>query len=906
MMRIKGFAQNNRCIFAAFLLPVLLAVIALAAEGVYPFGDNQIAVIDMYHQYVPFLSELQYKLQEGGSLFYTWNGAGGSNFWNLMAYYGASPLNLILALFPRELIMEGVTVILLIKIGLAGSFMALYLRYACGRNDMVTAAFATMYALCSYVMAYYWCIMWMDAVALLPLCILGLCRIIDGKGPVLYTVSLALIVFINYYTAIMVCIFILFYYPALYFIKVRGGGALKCLKTTGKAVGFSLLAIAMASVMLLPTYISMQSTYYISAEMPDNWLFYNDVLEVLNQLLPNSQLTYREGLPNLYCGLLTVLLLVFYCMSRSISLREKAINGAFLVFMFLSLNINKLDFIWHGFHFPNQLPYRYTFVICFLLTAMAFKAFLRIDEVSLKTLWTVLAAGIGYYILAQRLLGSTVDDKEEFFYLGTAWLAMYCIIMILYKKRIVRRKVFLLLTVFVIAAEMSVSAATSVDKIGTTSRETYFTNSEDVWTLAGEANKEFVRTEMDANYLLNNPAFYHYRGISQFSSSLNANATALMEKIGIEGEPGKNRYNYNLTDPVTDAILNVKYIICKNLPLDNDNFILKERSGNSYLYENRYPLSIGYMTGNEIITWDTESEDPFTVLEDYVRAATGNRSGKVFRSLEMDEAGGANAETSVDGHGIVSAVPEDEETESSVELIYTARESGQHYVFVEAGGADSITVKREDKVKDMDIRSDCGSIVDIGDVEEGEMFRIEIKYGEGTESTVKAHVCTVDTDVWESAYDILSSCMMTVGDWGDTYIEGSIEAEEDGVFVTSVPYEEGWTLTVDGEEREIDQLVGGVFIAAHLDEGSHDIRLSFRPPGLMAAVMITAASILLLAAFCLVQRRGRRRKAGAEAEEVTISTEPQAPSEPEPSYGEVSGCNTVSEGRNPQEGQRGS
>ena len=103
MMRIKGFAQNNRCIFAAFLLPVLLAVIALAAEGVYPFGDNQIAVIDMYHQYVPFLSELQYKLQEGGSLFYTWNGAGGSNFWNLMAYYGASPLNLILALFPENL-----------------------------------------------------------------------------------------------------------------------------------------------------------------------------------------------------------------------------------------------------------------------------------------------------------------------------------------------------------------------------------------------------------------------------------------------------------------------------------------------------------------------------------------------------------------------------------------------------------------------------------------------------------------------------------------------------------------------------------------------------------------------------------------------------------------------------------
>jgi len=117
----------------------------------------------MYHQYVPFLAELQYKLQEGGNLFYTWNGAGGSNFWNLMAYYGASPLNLLLALFPKKLIMEGVTFVLLIKIGLAGSFMAIYLKYLDKKCNMVTVAFATLYALCSYVMAYYWCIMWIAA-----------------------------------------------------------------------------------------------------------------------------------------------------------------------------------------------------------------------------------------------------------------------------------------------------------------------------------------------------------------------------------------------------------------------------------------------------------------------------------------------------------------------------------------------------------------------------------------------------------------------------------------------------------------------------------------------------------------------------------------------------------------------
>ena len=247
MNKIKGFLISNKLIFIAFMLPVLLVVLAFAVTGIYPFGDAQIAVIDMYHQYVPFLGELQYKLQEGGSLFYTWNGAGGSNFWNLMAYYGASPLNLLLVLFPKKLIMEGITVILVIKIGLAGSFMAIYLKYLGKECNMVTVAFATLYALCSYVMAYYWCIMWMDAVMLLPLCILGLNRIIDDGRAILYVVSLALVVLSNYYMAIMVCIFIMFYYPVLYFLKVKNGGIRKCVITTGKAVGYSFLGIAMAA-----------------------------------------------------------------------------------------------------------------------------------------------------------------------------------------------------------------------------------------------------------------------------------------------------------------------------------------------------------------------------------------------------------------------------------------------------------------------------------------------------------------------------------------------------------------------------------------------------------------------------------------------------------------------------------
>lgn len=864
----REILQRNKLILAAFCLPVILMLLAFLVMGIYPAGENQIAVIDMYHQYVPFLGELQSKLQSGGSLFYTWNGAGGSNFWNLLAYYGASPLNLILVLFPKKFLMEGVTLILLLKIGLAGSTMAVYLSAIVWEKDkrsvdISLVGFATLYALCSYVMAYYWCIMWMDAVALLPLCILGLHKILDGRSGVFYTVCLALVVFINYYMAIMVCIFILFYYPVLYFIKVQGESAGHFFKTTGRAVGYSLLGVLMSAVMLLPTWMSMQSTYYISADMPEKTELYNDLLDILNQMLPNAELTYREGLPNLYCGMFVVILLVFYWISRTIPLREKLLNGAFLVFLIFSLNINKLDFIWHGFHFPNQLPYRYTFMICFLLIAMAYQVFQRVDEIRVNHLWILLAAGGGYYLLAQKILTEHIKDLDLFVYSGLAWLALYVAILLLYKKGRLPKNLLLILTVILLTCEMASNTCTSIDQVGTTQRSNYYANEADIAKLVKKTegtDGRFGRTEMNDNYILNCPAMYHYKGISQFSSSLNANATALMEHIGVEGAPDKNRFNYNQTDPVTNAMLNIRYLIGKNLPIDDSDFKQIAKSGNSRLYENIYPLSIGYMTADTIRTWNYEQENPFMVLDDYVRAVTQNKYTSVFTEIEPVDVSAANIELSSTGDGMWDSTLKNETKKSKTILTYQAQQTGKQYLFIEADDADAITVSQEKKDDKIEIRNDCGSIVNLGEMDSGTEFTVTIEYKEGKGGSVVSHVCTMDEAVWQDAYKMLSASMLDVTDYGDTYLKGTIDVQEDGVFVTSVPYEAGWKLKVDGHTREIDELIGGAWISTSLSAGEHQIELSFRPPGLIAGLLITLASIGLLIAAEWWWRRRMLRK----------------------------------------------
>ena len=862
---IINFLKSNRLIFLAFAIPAVLLVLGFAITRIYPFGSNQILVIDMYHQYVPFLSELQHKLQNGESLFYSWDGAAGGNFWNLIAYYGASPLNLLLILFPASHVVEGVTLILTIKIGLAGAFMAIYLRETHGVCNLGTVAFTTLYALCAYVMGYYWCIMWMDAVMLLPLVIMGLNRIIQERSPVLYVITLALIVFINYYIAIMVCIFILFYFPVTYFIQVRNKGKIHCLFTTLRAVGYSLLAIAMSAVMLLPTYLSMQSTYYIDSEMPDTWEFYSSAMDLLNQLLPDSQLTYREGLPNVYCGLLVVMLVIFFIVDKTIKLKEKTVNIGLLCFLFLSLNINKLDFIWHGLHFPNQLPYRYSFIVSFILVGMAYKAFLHIDKVKLNTVWAAMAGILAWYVLAQKLLDDKIDNTDEFLYIGVALLITYTAIIVCYKKRIIRREYFMYLIVLAVAVEMGSNVVNSFNKVGNTDREYYFQNYSDVRKLVEQVDDELARVELDDNFILNTPALYHYKGVSQFSSSINATTTQLMEEIGVEGEPGKNRFNYNLTTPVLNAMLNVKYLISKSGTIADDSFAEVSSCNSSKLYENKYPLSMGYMVPQSIWSWETGLDNPFSVQDDYIRAATDGTYDSVYNYLSPTNASGDNITLNENGEDAWITETQDSSNTSTVSITYTADETKNYYVFVEADSCESITVDNNSD-DGVSIRKDCGSIVNIGSVNKGETFTVNIEYKEGDGGSIVCHAASLNDEAWQGAYETLSSNTWNITEWSDTHIKGTITSESYQVFATSIPYDKGWTLKVDGKERDIDQLVGGGFIGTSLTKGTHEVELTFTPPGIKAGALISLLAILILIASrkllpTLIKRRNARKQA---------------------------------------------
>lgn len=95
----------------------------------------------MYHQYMPFLSEFVHKIKAGEGLSYSYNVGIGSNFLALYVYYVASPFNWLVFLLPESLIMEFMSYLVILRIGLMGLTFSIYLRKTFGKADPAVILF---------------------------------------------------------------------------------------------------------------------------------------------------------------------------------------------------------------------------------------------------------------------------------------------------------------------------------------------------------------------------------------------------------------------------------------------------------------------------------------------------------------------------------------------------------------------------------------------------------------------------------------------------------------------------------------------------------------------------------------------------------------------------------------------
>ena len=235
-----------------------------------------------------------------------------------------------------------------------------------------------------------------------------------------------------------------------------------------------------------------------------------------------------------------------------------------------------------------------------------------------------------------------------------------------------------------------------------------------------------------------------------------------------------------------------------------------------------------------------------------MRLATG--SGEtIFRRIDSPVLSGEGVSLGNYEDGKVNCASVDSGSQGTAKVTFSSRSSQQVYVYVETAGAESITARRENEEL-VQLTEDCGAIVSLGECEAGERIIIDIQYETGQAGDITAYACGMDMDAWDRAYALLDDETLQVDAYSDTEISGTIQVKENGFFVTSIPYEKGWTLEVDGEKVETETF-GGAFLAAHLSAGEHEICLTYLPDGFIPGILVSLCGIGILVALCFVRKR---------------------------------------------------
>ena len=522
--------KKNLLFILAFGVPVLIMILMYIIRGIYPFGEECYLRSDMYHQYAPFLKEFFHKITSGESLTYSWNIGMGVNFVPLYAYYLASPLNWFLFIIPSGHIIEVMSIFIIGKIGLMSFTFSYYVSKHFKTKHIVIAVFSMFYALSAYLAAFSWNLMWLDCLLLFPLVILGLERLVKEGKCLLYCITLGFCIISNYYIAIMICIFCVIYF--VYLVAIEKIDFKKILNF----ILYSLLAGGLGAFLLIPTYIGLKLTASGNISFPNSIFTYFPLYKVISRGLINvDPAIFTAHDANIYCSVVVFLMIPLYYFNKKTPLKEKIGKTALIGFMLLSFNVNYLDYIWHGFHFPNSLPCRESFIYIFLILVMSFEAFTNIGRLTRKQIFGTLAGVIGVIFVFEAFYVSTGYITTLSIYISIVFVILYVIVFSLFRNTKISRN--LIFYIFFVVAILEMIVNTSETALGTTSRTAYIADNQATESLLSKLEAKdtsFYRVEKFLRKTKNDAAWYDYKGVSIFSSTTNAGLNTLLSSLGFE------------------------------------------------------------------------------------------------------------------------------------------------------------------------------------------------------------------------------------------------------------------------------------------------------------------------------------------------------------------------------------
>jgi uncharacterized membrane protein YfhO len=545
--------------------------------------------------------------------------------------------------------------------------------------------------------------------------------------------------------------------------------------------------------------------------------------------------------------------------NKEISKKEKIATITVIIFFFMSFCTNILNYIWHAGHYPNSLPYRFSYIYIFFLIYFAYKGMLSLPNISKKHIIVTTVAVVGVTIITCLIGGPNMTSLT--LPITILLFVIYGIVIYLLKEKTKWKSV---VAIFLIALELLIPYSNSFNYF---EAESLYIHTEDV-DYMNEAIKEngdiFYRADL-LKHNMNMPgALYNYKGMSTFTSVSYENVSKLQMQLGTNCN-GLNSVYYQPQGPIYNVLMSMNYIVDNddNFELNEEEFeLIEEFTTGSKLYKNKYNTSIAFASRTNLSeTFNMAGTSPFDVQNKLASAITGENISvmkPVKNSVVIAE--GFNIETEETKQGLIIRYTKTS-NDGYIKITTTANKDGYYYLTTQnALQFDHITKydNREMK-KNQDIYP--GS-VGVGNVIAGDTFETIISANAKTPNTGEMYFYAsyVDMNEMNELHNLLKeNGIANVVVYEEDYVKFDIDCKTDYIF-TSIPYDKNWEIKVDGVIVENVLKTSDALCLLEVEEGNHTIEFTYKQNSVTTGFAISCISILVFVIMIIINKK-RKSKA---------------------------------------------
>lgn len=851
--KLKKMIKDYKWIYITFFVSSIVISIIYALSKIAPLGNNSMLDVDFYHQYGPLLNELYDRIQSGKSLLYSFNTGGGIPFYRNFLNYLSSPFNLIMFIFKKDNIVISFSIIIALKVIFASTFMSCYLKKTFKKDNVLLVVFSILYSFSGYFCAYYWNIMWLDGMVFLPLIMLGINKIVDDDSPLFYTIFLSIMLFSNYFIAYMICIFSVLYFLAYLWYKV-GFNFKLMFKKVILFICFSILAAALVAFALIPLYKSLSSISATKDLFPSFESSFKIYDYLFNHITGVNRTVFASDtlpLPNVYSGLITIIGVIVFFMNKKINKKAKFLAIVSLLFFSFCFNIKSIDFIWHAFHVPNDLPWRYSFIYVFVFIIIGYYGILRIKDVKQRNVFIAFGSLLLVILAAYKFKFDNIDFDRTIVNIIT--LLLYLLIYLLTKIRFKKKNLIIILLLISVTSFECIYAINynwNIDHDINT-----FMSSKDTYsTLINEVEREdndLYRIEKTDYLTLNDPAWFNYKGISTFTSMAYESVSRFQRKIGLAGNNINSYYYKYYNTPVYNTMFNIKYLMGDYI--DNEYYSYIKSLNSVDLIKYNYSSSLIYGVDKKIKSYVLKEYLPFENQDEFVYKATNEEN--VFDSLQVSNITGGQIQDNNffnNSNGNFAYKLENSSTSMTFKLANEKRNNVYLYI-----GGDKVSGYEIDG-KYYSITSDEYYVVDVG-VKDVGTIDIKINFENSDDSVIKFYAYTINDDVFKRFYNKINDNKLKVKNYSDTYINGTVSLNEDKVMFTTIAYDDGWTALVDGKKVDTYSIADG-YLAFDIKRGNHKVELLYYPDKMRLGIGISFISFAIICIYSFFKKDKNNKK----------------------------------------------